>query len=381
MQMLDNARSEFSTKNCENHEKGLQIHVKKQLGKLQLCADLAIPARGVTALFGLSGSGKTSLIELISGLTRPDLGKITLNGRVLVDTMQGVFVPPNKRHIGFVFQDARLFPHYRVLGNLTYGMKNATSHEAHRNIAEIVELLGIGDLLKRYPLTLSGGEKQRVAIGRALLTAPEILLMDEPLSALDLPRKRELLDYLDTLSARIQIPIIYVTHSLDELMRLADNVALLHNGKVAAYDKLEKVWHSPTFAPWVMAEQGDMGRTNVLALPVACQRKDFQTTGLAMGDQTLWIRAIEPPQDRLVRLCIHSSDISIALQKPVQSSIRNSLQGCITQIQPKSEGVDVAIAIGEHTLYATISHWANHALNLHTGQTVYAQIKMVSVLR
>ncbi len=155
-------------------------------------------------------------------------------------------LPTHLRKIGYVFQDARLFPHYTVKGNLRYGMKNVSQDDFNY----IVDLLGITHLLKRYPLTLSGGEKQRVAIGRALLTDPDILLMDEPLSALDVPRKRELMQYLERLSKEINIPILYVTHSLDELLRLADRVVLMENGIVQAYDSVEKIWNSPIFVPW-----------------------------------------------------------------------------------------------------------------------------------
>lgn len=224
----------------------LDINVTKLVGQMHLEIDICLPSQGVTVLFGLSGSGKTSLIQLISGLSKPDTGRIYLNGNTLVDVEKRKFLPVNKRKIGYVFQDARLFPHYRVLGNLSYGMRKKDAKE----LDKIVDLLGIGHLLKRYPVTLSGGEKQRVAIGRALLSSPEILLMDEPLSALDLPRKRELLDYLAKLAKKICIPILYVTHSIDEMLTLADRVVLLKNGKVEAYDVLENIWYSEKFSVW-----------------------------------------------------------------------------------------------------------------------------------
>lgn len=224
----------------------LKINVRKQLGELSLEVNLCIPAQGVTAIFGLSGSGKSSLINLVSGLLQPDQGNIQLSERTLVDIERRINLPPNQRHIGYVFQDARLFPHYSVKGNLNYGRKQKDVLKFER----IVELLGIEKLLNRYPFSLSGGEKQRVAIGRALLTEPDILLMDEPLSALDLPRKRELMRYLQKLSAEIQIPILYVTHSLDELRLLAERVVLMDCGKVIEYDNLNKVWESAAFALW-----------------------------------------------------------------------------------------------------------------------------------
>ncbi|HBO38886.1 MAG TPA: molybdenum ABC transporter ATP-binding protein [Pasteurellaceae bacterium] len=224
----------------------LNINLTKRLGQLELKANLDLPSKGITVLFGLSGSGKSSLINLISGLLTPDHGYIRLNERVLVDMEQSVNLPPDKRHIGYVFQDARLFPHYRVKGNLCYGMRQKDPVE----LARIVQLLGIENLLKRYPITLSGGEKQRVAIGRALLSNPDILLMDEPLSALDLPRKRELLTYLERLTRQIHIPILYVTHNLDELLTLADRVVLFENGKVKLFENTEQFLHSPEFMPW-----------------------------------------------------------------------------------------------------------------------------------
>lgn len=224
----------------------LEINVKKTLGETQLEADLQIPARGVTAIFGVSGSGKSSLINLVSGLLNPDWGYIRLNGKTLVDTDKGICLAPNKRHIGYVFQDARLFPHYSVKGNLYYGIKDKSAV----NFDAILKLLGIEHLLKRYLFSLSGGEKQRVAIGRALLSSPDILLMDEPLSALDLPRKRELLAYLEKLSQEVEIPILYVTHSVDELTALAERVILLDSGKVIAYDDVQNVLRSPFFAKW-----------------------------------------------------------------------------------------------------------------------------------
>jgi len=224
----------------------LKINLIKRLGKLDLQASLQLPNDGITVLFGLSGSGKSSLINVISGLLTPDHGNVQINDRTLLDTERGINVPPHKRQIGYVFQDARLFPHYRVKGNLRYGIK----HDDPAEFDRVVQLLGIEHLLKRYPLTLSGGEKQRVGIGRALLSQPEILLMDEPLSALDLPRKRELLTYLENLTAQIRIPILYVTHSVDELVRLADRGVLFESGKTKLFNNLDEFLNSTEFTPW-----------------------------------------------------------------------------------------------------------------------------------
>ena len=350
----------------------LHIDVKKQLGTLPLEAHLDIPSQGVTALFGLSGSGKSSLINLVSGLINPDEGVISLNDRELFNSAENVCVPINQRNIGYVFQDARLFPHYTVNGNLRYGMKNTSKDEFNY----IVELLGIGHLLKRYPITLSGGEKQRVAIGRALLTDPEILLMDEPLSALDLPRKRELMNYLERLSKEINIPILYVTHSLDELLRLAERVVLLANGKVEAYDVLENIWESPLFLPWKQENE----QSAVLSLPVFMHNPSYKMTALSIGDQNIWINQVEAQINEKVRICIHSSDVSISLSKVEQSSIRNTLYGRIVKVLELENRVDLKLDIGGKHLWASISKWSFHDLALQLGQLVYAQIKAISVM-
>ena len=350
----------------------LHIDVKKQLGTLPLEAHLDIPSQGITALFGLSGSGKSSLINLVSGLINPDEGVISLNDRELFNSVENVCVPINQRNIGYVFQDARLFPHYTVTGNLRYGMKNTSKDEFNY----IVELLGIGHLLKRYPITLSGGEKQRVAIGRALLTDPEILLMDEPLSALDLPRKRELMNYLERLSKEINIPILYVTHSLDELLRLAERVVLLTNGKVEAYDVLESIWESPLFLPWKQENE----QSAVLSLPVFMHNPSYKMTALSIGEQNIWINQVEAQINEKVRICIHSSDVSISLNKVEQSSIRNTLYGRIVKILELENRVDLKLDIGGKHLWASISKWSFHDLALQLGQLVYAQIKAISVM-
>ena len=342
----------------------LHIDVKKQLGTLSLEAHLDIPSQGVTALFGLSGSGKSSLINLVSGLINPDEGVIALNDRELFNSAENSCVPIN--------QHARLFPHYTVNGNLRYGMKNTSKDEFNY----IVELLGIGHLLKRYPITLSGGEKQRVAIGRALLTDPEILLMDEPLSALDLPRKRELMNYLERLSKEINIPILYVTHSLDELLRLAERVVLLSGGKVEAYDVLENIWESPLFLPWKQENE----QSAVLSLPVFMHNPSYKMTALSIGDQNIWINQVEAQINDNVRICIHSSDVSISLNKVEQSSIRNILYGRIVNILELENRVDLKLDIGGKHLWASISKWSFHDLALQLGQLVYAQIKAISVM-
>lgn len=225
----------------------INIDVVKQLTTFSFEFKLMVPCQGVTAILGVSGAGKSTLINLINGLIKPDQGKISLNDVTLVATKQNIFVPPEQRNIGTVFQDALLFPHLRVIKNLTYGAKNIN----RQKFDEIINVLNINHLLKRYPAMLSGGEKQRVAIGRALLTNPKLLLMDEPLSALDMPRKKELLSYIDTLVNEFKVPIIYVTHNINEVKRIANYVIILEQGKLLTHGDTHNILQSDYLKEWL----------------------------------------------------------------------------------------------------------------------------------
>ena len=225
----------------------INIDVVKQLTTFSFEFKQMVPCQGVTAILGVSGAGKSTLINLINGLIKPDQGKISLNDVTLVATKQNIFVPPEQRNIGTVFQDALLFPHLRVIKNLTYGAKNINQQK----FDEIIEVLNINHLLKRYPAMLSGGEKQRVAIGRALLTNPQLLLMDEPLSALDMPRKKELLSYIDTLVNEFKVPIIYVTHNINEVKRIANYVVILEQGKLLTHGDTHNILQSDYLKEWL----------------------------------------------------------------------------------------------------------------------------------
>ncbi|AHG21652.1 molybdate transporter ATP-binding protein [Chania multitudinisentens RB-25] len=351
----------------------LELDFSQRLGDLNLNVQANLPAQGITAIFGLSGAGKTSLINAIGGLTRLQQGRIVLNGRTLADTANGIFLPPEKRRVGYVFQDARLFPHYRVRGNLQYGMAASMRGQ----FANIVELLGIAPLLNRLPLTLSGGEKQRVAIGRALLTAPELLLMDEPLASLDLPRKRELLPYLERLAQDVNIPILYVSHSMDEILRLAQQVMVLDNGQVRAFGGLEEVWASSALRPWLQGED----QSSVLHVSVLEHHPHYAMSALALGDQRLWVSAIDAPLGTSLRIRVNAADVSLVLQPPVNSSIRNILPANVVECLDVGDQAEVKLALGENILWARITPWARDELAIKPGQQLYAQIKSVSISR
>ncbi|ELY2756483.1 molybdenum ABC transporter ATP-binding protein ModC [Cronobacter sakazakii] len=349
----------------------LELNFTQVLGKHRLTVNETLPGSGITAVFGVSGAGKTSLINAISGLTRPQHGRIVLNDRVLSDTETDTFLPPEKRRVGYVFQDARLFPHYKVRGNLKYGM----AKEMAAQFDKLVTLLGIEPLLDRLPGTLSGGEKQRVAIGRALLTAPELLLLDEPLASLDVPRKRELLPYLQRLAREINIPMLYVSHSLEEILHLADKVLVLDQGEVKAFGSLEDIWGSSVMHPWLPPEQ----QSSVLKVTVLEHHPHYAMTALALGDQHLWVNRIEKPLQTALRIRIQASDVSLVLQPPLQSSIRNILRARVAQCYDDNGQVEVQLEVGSRTLWARISPWARDELAIKPGLWLYAQIKSVSI--
>jgi len=349
----------------------LSLNFMQQQGDHQLEIDLQIAAKGITAIFGVSGAGKTSLINAISGLTQPQRGRIQLNDRLLFDAEQKIALPPEKRRIGYVFQDARLFPHYRVRGNLQYGM--APTMKAQFD--SLVSLLGLEALLPRFPLSLSGGEKQRVAIGRALLTAPDMLLLDEPLASLDLPRKRELMPYLQKLAKQVDIPMLYVSHSLDEILHLADNVLVLDAGKVKAFGPLERVWSSSAMRPWLPVSE----LTSVLRVLVLEQHPDYPMTALSLGDQHIWVSRVNQPVKTPLRIRIASSDVSLALQPPQHSSIRNILPAQVVELLEVGDQVEVKLRIGISEFWARITPWARDELGIRPDQWLYAQIKSVSV--
>jgi molybdate transport system ATP-binding protein len=258
-----------------------------------------------------------------------------------------------------------------VLGNLRYGMAKSMAGQFDK----LVALLGIEQLLDRLPGGLSGGEKQRVAIGRALLTAPELLLLDEPLASLDIPRKRELLPYLQRLAREINIPVLYVSHSLDEILHLADKVMVLEAGAVKAFGNLEDVWGSSVMNPWLPQEQ----QSSILKVSVLEHHPHYAMTALALGDQHIWVNRLDKPLQAAVRIRIQATDVSLVLQPSSNTSIRNTLRAKVVQNYDLDGQVEVQLDVSGRTLWARISPWARDELNIKPGLWLYAQIKSVSI--
>ncbi len=333
---------------------------------------------GITTLFGPSGSGKSTLIDMIAGLLRADAGRIVLGDRVLFDSEKGINLPPEQRRLGYVFQDARLFPHMSVQSNLRYGMRRRAASERRMAEGDIVDLLGLGHLLSRRPAQLSGGERQRVAIGRALLTSPELLLMDEPLASLDQPRKNEILPFIRRLPGELGMPVIYVSHALEEVIRLSDRVVVLADGGVRAAGPVEDILSRPDLAPLT----GRFWAGALVEATVAGHDDSFALTDLAFSGGTFHVPLLDHPVDANVRIRIRSRDVSLATEAPRNSSILNVIPATVRDVVSDDEAqADVVLDAGGSRLLAHITRKSVAALNLSEGSKVFAMIKAVSVER
>ena len=345
-------------------------------GSFQLALDLKLPNRGVTVLFGDSGSGKTSLLRCIAGLQTPQYGHLQIHGKLWQDSDKGVFLPAHQRPLGYVFQQANLFPHLTVAENIQFGIKRLDKSVAKANLGELIDLLGIENLLKRLPDKLSGGEQQRVAIARALALNPEILLMDEPLAALDFKRKQEILPYLQNLQQRLEIPVLYVTHSLQEMLQLADHIVLMNQGKVEAFGSLSQVL-SRIDLP--LAKQREA--CSVWQTELSAHDADFQLSEVKFNGGSLSLPHLDAAIGSAVRVQIYARDVSVCLEKPQASSILNILPAKIEQISEADGGQTVVqLRVGDQTLLAHITSKSKQLLGLNQGMAVYVQIKGSSVL-
>jgi molybdate transport system ATP-binding protein len=344
-----------------------------------LDVDLNLPGRGVTALYGHSGSGKTTCLRCIAGLERAEQGFIQINDEVWQDSDNGIFVPPHKRALGYVFQEASLFPHLSVLANLQFGLKRIAKSQRRVDMAQATELLGIGHLLERHPQHLSGGERQRVGIARALLTSPKLLLMDEPLAALDSQRKSEILPYLQRLHDELDIPVLYVSHAQDEVARLADHLVLLSEGKALASGPIGETL-ARLDLPMAMGDDAGV----IIEGQVCAYDPDYQLLSLQLPATEMSIRVTHAPMalGQALRCKVHARDISLSLQNSEFSSILNRLPVTVVSEQSADNAAHVLIRLdaGGTPLLARITRYSRDQLGVHPGQQLWAQIKAVAVL-
>ncbi len=349
----------------------LDLNVSTRLGGFSVDANIKADA-GVTALFGPSGAGKTTLVNMLAGLLRPERGHIIVQGEILFDREQGIDVPPEARRIGYVFQESRLFPHMSVAANLNYGRRQDTV-----NFDGVVDLLALGPLLKRRPNSLSGGERQRVAIGRALLASPRILLMDEPLANLDAPRRSEILPFIEDLRREFSPSIVYVSHNMDEIIRLADQLVVMAEGTVVANGPVAEITSRLDLRP--LTGRWDAG--SVIDTVVAEQDERDFLTRLSFKGGNLWLPRLDLAIGTSLRIQVRARDVSIALIPPADVSILNVFAGEVIEVgEDDGPQVDVLLDIGA-PLWARITKRSQRELNIAPGRMVHAMIKAMAVDR
>lgn len=350
------------------------VDIRVERDTFSLAAAFAIPAPGITGLFGRSGCGKTTLLRCIAGLEPASRGVVRVQGETWQDA--GRFVPPHRRAAGYVFQEPRLFPHLSVAGNLHYGMRRAAAGSAGAvDFDHVVELLGLGHLLARRPARLSGGERQRAAIARALLRRPRIILMDEPLANLDSARKQEILPFLDRLHAEVSLPILYVSHSLDEITHLCDRLVVLDAGRVTAAGPLQDVLLRDDLPLPAGEEAGAVVEGTVREYDA-----EYEMTRVAVSAGELLIPGRHGRIGSHTRLRILARDVSLALSRPEATTILNILPAEIDAVHPQPGGyVAVRLRCGIDRLVARISRRSLEKLAIRPGMRVYAQLKGVAV--
>jgi molybdate transport system ATP-binding protein len=356
----------------------LEVTVRKRLGDFSLDMGFSSESAGITAVFGRSGAGKTTLINLLAGLLRPDAGRIAVGGRLLFDSTSGVDLPPERRRLGYVFQEGRLFPHFSVRGNLGYGLKRTPPGERKIGLDQIVALLGLERLLGRRPHDLSGGEKQRVALGRALLANPRLLLMDEPLAALDQQRKEEVLPFVERLRDDLAVPIVYVSHAMEEVVRLADTLVLVSDGRIVAVGPLEELTSRLDLRPLT----GRYEAGAVIQARLVRHDETFALSELAFAGGSLRVPRLDLEPGAELRIRIRARDVALALEPPKDISILNVFPGEVRDIgaEPGAQ-VDVLLDVGGTSLWARITARSRHDLALAMGSRVYALIKAVAIDR
>ncbi|MGB3502841.1 MAG: molybdenum ABC transporter ATP-binding protein [Mesorhizobium sp.] len=355
----------------------LSVTLNHRQGDFDLDVDFRSTGR-LTALFGPSGSGKSTIVNLIAGLARPKQGRIEIGSTVLVDTAHGIFVPVHKRRIGYVFQDSRLFPHLTVSQNLRYGRWFTSSSDRYADFGGVIDMLGIGHLLDRRPGMLSGGEKSRVALGRALLASPRLILMDEPFAALDDGRKAEIFPYIERLRDESEIPIVYVSHSVAEVARLATDVVILSEGHVAASGPAAEVLSQPSVMP--PSERDEAGALIELVMVKPDDGYGLSLLRASGGDFRL--PAVDAGPGARLRVRVRARDVTLARSKPQDVSALNILPGTIASIAHAgpTEAL-VTIRCGDDLIPARITRRSLDQLGLAEGDTIYAMVKSVTIER
>jgi molybdate transport system ATP-binding protein len=355
----------------------LQARLRLERGAFRLDASFEAE-RGITALFGASGSGKTTVLRCIAGLTRAQAGYVALQGECWQDEARGWFMPPHERACGYVFQEQNLFPHLSVRGNLAYGWKRMPAAERRAGFDHTVELLGLAPLLERMPANLSGGERQRVAMARAVLASPRLLLMDEPLASLDTARKGEILYYIERLRDDLQLPIVYVSHALDEVVRLADSVVVLSEGRVQASGAPAELTRRLELRPYLGRFEGGA----VIETRVAEHDLEWGLTRLEFAGGSLYAPDVQALVGERVRVRVRARDVSLALSAPRDASFLNIVPGMVRKIE-EGEGpsVDVELDLGGTALIARVTRRSVAGLRLEPGRRVFALIKSVAIDR
>ncbi|MBV6749678.1 molybdenum ABC transporter ATP-binding protein [Pseudomonas chlororaphis] len=357
----------------------IQVRLRLDYPDFSLDLDLQLPGRGVTALYGHSGSGKTTCLRCIAGLEKAPEAFIRINDQVWQDSTRKLFVPPHKRALGYVFQEASLFAHLSVRANLEFGLRRIPREQRRVDMVHATKLLGIGHLLDRHPQHLSGGERQRVGIARALLTSPQLLLMDEPLAALDSQRKNEILPYLERLHDELEIPVLYVSHSQDEVARLADHIVLLSAGKALASGPIGETL-ARLDLPMALGDDAGV----VIEGTVIAYDSQYQLLTLQLPDSQLNVRVAHAPlaPGKRLRVKIQARDVSLSRQPGEHSSILNLLPVTLIGEIPADNNAHVLIRLeaAGTPLLARITRYSRDQLKLAPGQTLWAQIKSVAVL-
>jgi molybdate transport system ATP-binding protein len=354
----------------------ISVDIGLNLGTFDLNVAFASDG-GIIALFGRSGSGKSLTLSLIAGLARPDRGRISIDDRVLVDTSAHIFIPKHRRRIGFVFQEAHLFPHFSVLHNLLFGRWFSPRRERRFDPDSVIATLGIGHLLDRTPANLSGGEKQRVAIGRALLSNPRILLMDEPLAALDMELKLEILPLIERIRDDLEVPIVYVSHAIEEVARLATRVVILKAGAVTAIGEPGEVFGS------ARSRAGDnrFDRSSVIVAHVSGQNEAYGLTELTHPAGAIWLTGPAGPPGREVRIVIKAIDVTLSTSPPKNLSVRTVLAGAVEAVETDG-GPTAAVIValrGGGRIVALATRMAVDELGLQRGTQVFALVKTVAL--